>query len=251
MQEWGWGFPTATQYRALMDAASVCGRTDWDVPTLSELQSIVDYGVRGPYAFDAAWFPHTPTAQSYGTPYPTSLPNETMAAGYRFDTGRLEWHYPGDGTFVRVVARPPSTHGASARFEVLRGGGQVADRWTGLTWQRCPFGARIAADDAHCEGPARSMRWGKAMALPLAGTPWRVPNVKELASLVDLASGRIDPTVFPGLGNPFQSARLWSSTPALTRDARAWELWVSDGGGPSVLQSRTDAVRAVMLVRDH
>lgn len=50
----------ASAYVAAVNATALCGHTDWRLPTVNELQSLVDYGVDipGP-TIDANWFPNT------------------------------------------------------------------------------------------------------------------------------------------------------------------------------------------------
>jgi hypothetical protein len=50
----------ASAYVAAVNAAGLCGASDWRLPTADELQSIVDYGVAlpGPTT-DTTWFPNT------------------------------------------------------------------------------------------------------------------------------------------------------------------------------------------------
>lgn len=44
-----------------VNAAGLCGFTDWRLPTADELQSLVDYGVAYPGpTIDTSWFPNTP-----------------------------------------------------------------------------------------------------------------------------------------------------------------------------------------------
>jgi hypothetical protein len=41
---------------------ALCGYTDWRMPTVEELQSIVDYGKPHPGpAINTSWFPNTPS----------------------------------------------------------------------------------------------------------------------------------------------------------------------------------------------
>ena len=50
----------ASAYVASVNAAGLCGATDWRLPTADELQGIVDYGAVYPVpTIDAAWFPNT------------------------------------------------------------------------------------------------------------------------------------------------------------------------------------------------
>ncbi|MDO4706543.1 Lcl C-terminal domain-containing protein [Allofranklinella schreckenbergeri] len=50
----------ASAYVAQVNAMGLCGFDDWRLPTVDELQSLVDYRrpLPGP-AIDAQWFPHT------------------------------------------------------------------------------------------------------------------------------------------------------------------------------------------------
>jgi hypothetical protein len=50
----------ASAYVAAVNAARLCGYSDWRLPTADELQGIVDYGVAYPDpAIDVTWFPNT------------------------------------------------------------------------------------------------------------------------------------------------------------------------------------------------
>jgi len=87
------------------------------------------------------------------------------------------------------------------------GDGTVTDEGTGLQWKRCSEGQTWTG--ATCTGPATqffglSDGWKQALQLAnsavYAGkSDWRVPNVKELASIIEQAchSPAVDIAVFP------------------------------------------------------
>ena len=88
---------------------------------------------------------------------------------------------------------------------VDHGDATVTDLGTGLMWQQCSLGQD---GEASCEGVATEMTWQQALQaaadLNSAGgfaghSDWRLPNVKELRSLVDEAcfEPAINPTRFP------------------------------------------------------
>lgn len=92
---------------------------------------------------------------------------------------------------------------------VDNGDGTVTDRYTGLTWQQLPAPNGLTWDEAlrYCED------------LELGGeTDWRLPNVRELRSLVDY--GRSQPSIDPVFLSP--SAYFWSSTTIDSEAIRAW-----------------------------
>lgn len=98
------------------------------------------------------------------------------------------------------------------------------DRHTGLMWP-------LAAD-----GTGAPVTWTAALAAVeqcnrerFAGfDDWRLPNIRELESLVDL--GAHDPALAPG--HPFASVRegYWSSTTSVYEPRYAWVLYLQDGG---------------------
>lgn len=112
----------------------------------------------------------------------------------------------------------------------------VTDLRTGLVWQRCPAGATLhdngTADvyaDDRCEFEAeQTYLWQAALQfaadLNLGGgfagfSDWRVPNVKELFSLVERQCQlpAINSTVFP-LPRVTSTLSFWSSSPGLVVD---------------------------------
>ena len=106
--------------------------------------------------------------------------------------------------------------------------GTVVDRATGLMWARCPEGL-YGTDCAN--GGAGIFTWEAALTRArdsgLAGyTDWRLPNVKELASLVEerCISPAINLAVFPNT----PSSYFWSASPAGASNY-VWVVHFSNG----------------------
>jgi hypothetical protein len=77
-----------------------------------------------------------------------------------------------------------------ARWGVTRGfilnpDDTVTDVATGLIWQKCILGQTSPS----CTGTSTKLNWSSALnycnTLTLAGKIWRLPNIRELYSLVD------------------------------------------------------------------
>jgi hypothetical protein len=96
------------------------------------------------------------------------------------------------------------------------GNGTVTDKRTGLRWQRCPLGYTfdgngtplLTADDRCTATSVATFTWQQALRAAVAQnqqggyagfTDWRLPNIKELASIVEsrCLGPAINQTVFP------------------------------------------------------
>ena len=73
--------------------------------------------------------------------------------------------------------------------------GNIYDNKTGLIWKKCLEGLSGSA----CEGTASTFTWSEALAVVENDTTWRLPNIKELQSIVEegCAFPAIN-TIFPG-----------------------------------------------------
>ena len=115
--------------------------------------------------------------------------------------------------------------GLESRFLDL-GDGTVADRRTGLMWQKeaavvVVHGRISAAGDAGWQDALRYCN-----ELELGGhTDWRLPNVRELQSIVDY--GRSAPCIDP----VFEAVPswYWSSTTVAAHPGSAWYVHFNDG----------------------
>ena len=140
---------------------------------------------------------------------------------------------------------------ADAPFTVSAHGTEVTDGRTGLVWRRCAEG--MAANGGSCTGTASTFTHEQAMVRARdqatnTGVAWRLPNVKELASIVDRSKSNpaIDTVAFPATPNNW----FWSSSPSVGRVYGAWLVDFSVGyvGYDVTSETRGDA-SYVRLVR--
>jgi uncharacterized protein DUF1566/peptidase C13-like protein/HYDIN/CFA65/VesB family protein/Ser-Thr-rich glycosyl-phosphatidyl-inositol-anchored membrane family protein len=221
----GDGTDTEDFIQALNDA-SFGGYSDWRLPNREELHSIIDYGRHSP-SIDIKYFPYTLSNHYWSS---TTLVGDNYMAwrvnflsgydGYDLDYGKSNSYY------IRAVRG-----GQSSSKLVDNGDGTVTDVSTGLMWQQ-----------THGE----AMTWEVALAycedLSHAGySDWRLPNIKELSSIVDLNTDgpAIDKTYFPNT----VSSGYWSSTTDVSYIYGAW--YVHFLSGIVFDMNGSDYVRAV------
>jgi len=115
---------------------------------------------------------------------------------------------------------------AQARYTYSSSGAEVTDVQAGLVWRRCSEGQVWSA--GICGGTPTPFTHEQALAYARTQTAWRIPNVKELSSLVD--TGRFDPAID---GNAFPltpSVLYWSSSPDVRLPSLAWAVDFGLGG---------------------
>lgn len=110
----------------------------------------------------------------------------------------------------------------NSRF-IINSSETVTDIQTGLMWKRCLEGLSGIACDI---GTKQRLSWGDTLNYVeylnstggFAGyTDWKVPNVKELRSIVEEQCNEpaINLVLFPGFSGPF----VWTSTPSTSSSA--------------------------------
>lgn len=141
---------------------------------------------------------------------------------------------------------PPST--PTSQF-IQHNNGTVTDTATRLVWMRCSLGQTW--DGTTCQGDAQLLNWQQALQAPQTTNfaeynNWRLPNIKELASIVEEAcySPTINLTIFP---NTFLDRSYWSSSQSQSKFAQAWVLGFDDG--VNLIASEGSSGRPVRLVR--
>jgi Protein of unknown function (DUF1566) len=127
--------------------------------------------------------------------------------------------------------------------------GTVTDERTGLMWEQC---ARGLSGAACTNGSATSFTWQAALAAVtsansvayLGYTDWRLPNVRELRSLVEECrlSPSINEVAFPAT----PAAGFWSSSPRVAAAATgAWVVSFASGASGNGVRTATNNLRLV------
>ncbi len=121
---------------------------------------------------------------------------------------------------------------------------------TGLWWKACSEGLNWLANST-CSGTASALNWQNAlMAANTANTTayggftdWRLPNKKELESIVETCGHlpAINMTAF--LDGP--SRNYWSSSTNINTPTQAWGVGFGDGGTFAGLKTDANLVRLV------
>ncbi|MHC4597951.1 MAG: Lcl domain-containing protein [Planctomycetota bacterium] len=232
----------------------LAGHDDWRLPTIKELFSIADLRgnmrTRTPYidtkAFDFRYPDPATGARDMDAQYwssdkyvGTTMGGDTSAFGFNFADGRIK-SYPirfgrdprrsGVKKYVRCVRGRP--YGRNDFVD--NGDSTVTDRATGLTWMK--------------GDSKKPMNWKEALAfaesLEHAGhDDWRLPNVKELQTLVDYSrapDARDAANRGPAIDDLFvlteKESWFWTSTTHIENQfayyvcfGRAFSAWVRGG----------------------
>ncbi len=204
------------------------GYSDWAVPTVREMSSLIDSGRSVWASTYASFFPNTAHGHHWtNTVYlglQGSLFTVSFNPGYVWRLHGLQASLP-----YRCVRRPEEDRpGSLHRAETVDDEPVVRDTGSGLMWQGCTAGQR----GWDCEtGEALAVTWEDALhlcaTLDWGGyQDWRLPDRNELHSMVDfeLFSPAVDPDVFPAT-----TGLLWSSTTYPGDSGKAW--LVSHGTG--------------------
>jgi hypothetical protein len=210
------GEMTFENARVYADSLTLSGYTDWRLPLAAELFSIQDLQRSNP-ALDPSAF--TAGTAEYWWSSETQVNDSTKvwvtnAGGGIGNHRRTETISAGGAKrfHARAVRQPVPSVLLSNRFSD-NGDGTVTDHSTDLVWQSVPYSDSLTWEQA----------LGYADTLTLAGeSDWRLPNVKELQSLTDLAHYNpcFDTTYF---SMPVQG-KYWSSTTLQNQSAQAWYL---------------------------
>jgi hypothetical protein len=220
-----------------LNTSNFGGHSDWRLPTEQELQTIVDYSIPNPGpTINAAYFPNTGADYYWSSTALTVLadacdPPDAACGAWpvNFKDGAVLsfWapnYFKSSSYYVRCVRG-----GQTIQSFTDNSNGTVTDNETGLIWQKCSAGQN---NNATCSGSATNYTWNNALGycnnLSLAGqTDWRLPNIKELASLTDPSrcNPAINTDLFPNtIADNYVSSTTYAGIPDY-----AWPVDVAVG----------------------
>lgn len=205
-----------------MNREAACGYHDWHLPERWELYSLVSHNRINP-------------ALPFGAPF------ENVFAGYYWTATtckRLKdqaWyiHLGGGRVYrgmkygsymvwpVRCHLQDHATASAAERYVVDKD--MVYDQLTGLEWAKMDA---LSSDTLNWTGALEFIRSMNATSVH-GHTDWRLPNVRELESLIDIR--RHTPALSDG--HPFGQIPqgCWSSTTSVYEPRYAWVVYMQDG----------------------
>ena len=117
-------------------------------------------------------------------------------------------------TSLSLWAAATSAWAGNPRFVPNASGEEVTDTQTGLIWRRCSEGQTWTGST--CTGTYSTHRWVDALGYTKSiatrmGVAWRLPNVKELQTLVD--RGVAFPAINSGGFPNTPTVEFWTATP--------------------------------------
>jgi len=195
-----------------LNANQFGGYSDWRLPTVLELQTIVQYEAGDSFFRD--FFPHT-MLSFYWTQNSSAI-TESIAWAVNFDNGTTWYHFKNSPHYVRGVRGHLSDiKDMFFPFDERT----VSDVRTGLMWQRNSSDNAISWDETltYCQN------------ISLSGfTDWRLPNKKELISIMDYAM--MNPSLPESVFTDTQMSAYWTSTVDPSSTAKhAWCIYMDMG----------------------
>lgn len=208
---------------------SYCGYSDWRVPDNAQYMSLVNFGKGfGPLILkiDQDYFPNA-TGDFYWTSSPyRGEHSEFYAWAFQLAFGNnknLQRYQASPLRLVRIMdpASESVEQTPDERYQQHENG-TVTDLETGLMWAQCVTGLSGITCDS---GQAEKVDWATALEYAqtseLAGySDWRLPNIKELFSLVDF--NRVEPAINLNIFPATTVEYTWSSSPMIDFAQDAW-----------------------------
>lgn len=208
------------------DAVSYCsslshaGKT-WRLPTIKELVSISD--ITKSALIDTGLFPSISNVNYWSiTEISSTNTMGSSSSNYISNQSKILTNK------IRCVS------GISPQTQSFmdNGNGTVSDNLSGLVWQKCSAGLGTTLGDCST-GTFLQHTWSSAINycenLDLGGqTDWRLPNIKELISLVDFSSSSLT-SINDIFTNTKINFYLSSTTATIVDSTRVWRVDFSYG----------------------
>lgn len=171
--------------------------TDWRMPTIHELASLINYGRQNSSTF-IQFFPNMQTNNYWSSTTPVDYPEYAICIN--FESGQEKYKQKSNSKVYLRAVRGTEKSGQHTRF-VKKDDFIIIDTHTGLMWAKPDNEQLLSFNDAisYCEN------------LTLVTTSWRMPNINELRSLLDYTSAS-KPAVQSTYFSNIKSDLYWSGT---------------------------------------
>ena len=251
---WGSRTSLVTAANAENSGSGLCGITNWRVPSVNELFSIVNYNNYNP-SIDSDYFPNTAIGSFWSEQKVVSNPDNAWPVFFS-DGSNISNSSKSNSRRVRLVSAD-----TVAVSYTNNNNGTITDNTTGLMWKTCDQGqawdnnntaANLTDDNCTADSNATDIyNWTAALTEAQNHTfagydDWRLPNVKELTSIADYTlSPSINP-VFPNAntGN-FWSSTLYANASGSTSANPAWRVAFINGFISNIIRTVDSRVRLV------
>jgi len=217
-------YAEALAYATTLNNAGFAGYTDWRVPSIKELYSLIDFRGEDPSSymgtdssgltpfidtdyFDFSYGDLSANERLIDAQYASSnlyidTVDGELLFGVNFADGRIKGYQlvlqGNDKTFFVMCVRSDVSYGINVFTD--QGDGTIADSATGLMWAQDDNGEGLIWSDA--------LQYVQDMngSNYLGYNDWRLPNIKELQSIVDY-------TRSPGITGSAAIDALFNATP--------------------------------------
>lgn len=242
-------------------SSTFAGQSDWRLPSIVELQSIVEREAFSP-SINISVFPNTPARGTHSYSVPANnltFPNHTWQVDFIFGqmtpTSKL---LKSVARLVRGKAPIPNGQAYTPTQNFTdNGDGTLTDKTTGLTWKRCAEG--LVWDGKTCIGLPTFFELGNASEIAttkaelatvdFAGKKdWRIPTINELVTIIEFNSvlPAINPVLFPNSPNfAFSSSGCPINS---SQKCVYWDVGFNNTGADAVARTEAEPFRGTGYV---